>query len=474
MIARLAVASLACVLSGACVGDTDFSNTSFRCSDGVTCPEGYSCQENVCVDPAGQAPAPPEPTPDPGADSAPPADDLPDSAEPPPPPPEPAACATIAMLTDDFDDGDLDDPRWGYSFANPGTSRQEIDGALVLAIEPDAGNAFVGSMTPDTYDVRGESVRVEVVQVGGRFTTLELRDTLDAYVQLRVDDGELQARLRSAGDEATTLARVDYDPVAHRWWQIREQGGVLHWETSADGQAWSELHAAEGGVDAANVRLVLSAGASVGAPSEARFDNLQPDGDSNIPWCAASDLLDDFDDGLRARAWGRAYTSSGCTLTEADGGLSVVASGEPNSWCGYTTGKRYDLRGSSVAVEVLGALAGDTASTFLKLVPYDTSKAVQFVVEDASLVISTRDGDWIALARVEFDPVAHRWWRLREQDGAVLWETSPDALAWTLVAQVPAFLDLSAVTVEIGAGTWSTSTPPQAGEARFDNLNVAP
>ena len=468
--------ALCCVVFGlGCEGsDTDYSGTSFRCSDGVTCPSGYDCREGVCTDPNGEAPAPPQPTPDTGSGAPSPAEELPDSAEPPPPPPEPITCGTISMLTDDFDDGDVDDPRWGYSFAAMGTSRREVDGALVLSIEADAGNAFVGSMTPDTYDLRGQHVRVEVLQTGGRFTTLEVRDPLDAYAQLRVADAELQARTSAAGEAPTTEAGIAYDPGVHRWWQLREQEGVLYWETSADGQTWSQLHATTIPLDASNARLILSAGSSLSTPSEARFDNLQPLGDPDEGWCAASEMKDDFNDGLRARAWGRAYSSSGCTLSETDGVLSVTGTGDPDSWCGYNTGKRYDLRGSAVSVEVLGALAGDTASTFLKVVPFNETKAVQFVLEDDSLVISTRDGSWNALARIDYDPVAHRWWRLREQRDAVIWETSPNGSDWTLVAQIPAFLDLSAVTLEIGAGTWANSEPPQLGEARFDNLNIAP
>ncbi len=31
-----------------------------------------------------------------------------------------------------------------------------------------------------------------------------------------------------------------YDPIQHRFWQIREDDGVIHRETSPDGATWSD------------------------------------------------------------------------------------------------------------------------------------------------------------------------------------------------------------------------------------------
>jgi len=48
-------------------------------------------------------------------------------------------------------------------------------------------------------------------------------------------------------------------------------------------------------------------------PGEARFGEVQGSG-SAAGWCDASSLTDDFEDGVRARAWDRSYESATCTL----------------------------------------------------------------------------------------------------------------------------------------------------------------
>jgi hypothetical protein len=36
------------------------------------------------------------------------------------------------------------------------------------------------------------------------------------------------------------LNDIPYDPVKHAWWQIREAGGMVHFETSSDGCTWTQ------------------------------------------------------------------------------------------------------------------------------------------------------------------------------------------------------------------------------------------
>jgi hypothetical protein len=77
----------------------------------------------------------------------------------------------------------------------------------------------------------------------------------------------------AGGPSSKTVA---YDPVAHRFWQISEAGGTVHFATSPDGNAWSELFGAALDFPLTEVKIELSAGVYQPeiAPGFAEFDQL--------------------------------------------------------------------------------------------------------------------------------------------------------------------------------------------------------
>ncbi|HEX9939827.1 MAG TPA: hypothetical protein VGB15_22020, partial [Longimicrobium sp.] len=75
------------------------------------------------------------------------------------------------------------------------------------------------------------------------------------------------------------------------------------------------------------------------------------------------------------------------------------------------------------------------------------------------------------LARIPYDPVKHRWLRLREQLGTLYWEVSADAEEWRVVAsRAPHPITLTAVYALFGGGTLVAVAAP--GTVVFDNFNV--
>lgn len=72
--------------------------------------------------------------------------------------------------------------------------------------------------------------------------------------------------------------------------------------------------------------------------------------------------------------------------------------------------------------------------------------------------------------QVAFDPVAHRWWQIREQSGILLFEVSPTGAIWTTIAQKPTPPFLSDARIELFAGVYQIEVEP-VGKARFDNLH---
>ena len=68
-------------------------------------------------------------------------------------------------------------------------------------------------------------------------------------------------------------------------------------------------------------------------------------------------------------------------------------------------------------------------------------------------------------------PYSYLFWRIRENGGAVYWDTSSDGTTWTNQAFVAdaALFSLEACTVELYAETYGSSLNP--GVAQFSVLN---
>ncbi|HEX8187619.1 MAG TPA: carboxypeptidase regulatory-like domain-containing protein [Pyrinomonadaceae bacterium] len=148
-----------------------------------------------------------------------------------------------------------------------------------------------------------------------------------------------------------------------------------------------------------------------------------------------------------------------------------------------------------VGVEVVQAARGDAAQTVFGL-GADADNWVRFVVQGAAepaaatkaraegraangsaeqtLLFQLNLGGDKFSAGVTYDPVQHRFWRFRHDAPArlVIFETSPDSVAWTerFRAQLPS--DQAALIAELSAGTTRASSNP--GEALFDNFLVSP
>ena len=70
-----------------------------------------------------------------------------------------------------------------------------------------------------------------------------------------------------------------------------------------------------------------------------------------------------------------------------------------------------------------------------------------------------------------YDPVAHRFWRMRPNAGKVVFEASPDASTWSTLAvstlPVP-------VTVTVSFGALEVPQIANPGTARFESINTCP
>jgi hypothetical protein len=75
---------------------------------------------------------------------------------------------------------------------------------------------------------------------------------------------------------------------------------------------------------------------------------------------------------------------------------------------------------------------------------------------------------------IVYDAAAHAYLRLRYSDGSIVWETSQDALTWTVRATglAPPFLTQSLLRASLGSGYYRYGAETSPGYAEFENFNL--
>jgi hypothetical protein len=193
-------------------------------------------------------------------------------------------CVDPIDLVDDFEDG-VAAPHWTVEQTG-GAIVQEIGGVLRIEL-PEAASvpSHGGYRSVVNHDMRDRRFFVEIPQMvntssGAAFVLVSFDPPGGPdRVELRQLGGTLEADLR-IGNQTTTFATVSYDPAAHRWWQVIDEGGALALETSPDGMSfvrhgsiarpafWSSVP----------IRLRAGTGALDLNPGVAAFDNVNGGG----------------------------------------------------------------------------------------------------------------------------------------------------------------------------------------------------
>lgn len=159
----------------------------------------------------------------------------PDTELPPDPPTPPA----FGALTDDFESTEM-----GGNWAFYANGVKNVGGRLRIPAKPD----YPGAESNASWVLTGSHVAVEVNTVpsatGGTdvaTSVIILSNTggTNLTVQYRLTGFGVENKLEFLNfhDNFTdeNSVAIEYDPVEHRWWQIREDAGTVYWETSATG-----------------------------------------------------------------------------------------------------------------------------------------------------------------------------------------------------------------------------------------------
>jgi len=206
-----------------------------------------------------------------------------------------------------------------------------------------------------------------------------------------------------------------------------------------------------------------------------RFDPVSGGGDApSAPAlrCGTIELLaDDFQSSTKSPAW-NPYTYNGTSVAQGGGELvaTIVPTGGAGAYAGYGSYYRMDLRDARLYVHVTQVLSPATRGVTRFQATPDVNNNIT-ILEAAGVLYALigTGGTQVTIGSIPYDATDDAWWQLREDQGTVYFETSPDGQTFTAFASAatPAFA--ASARIDLSAGTDRPETNP--GAAHFASLN---
>jgi hypothetical protein len=239
---------------------------------------------------------------------------------------------------------------------------------------------------------------------------------------------------------------------------MREQGGTLYWEHSADRASWAELHSEPVPLPTEHVMAFLSGGEQLATASQIRFDDINLAASDQLVYCPAEQLVDDFLGTALGAQWDY-WEGGACTTTVFDGDLVFdFTNGTGSEWCGVESRHVFDIRDSAVILDAGGAFGANNLITYFQAMERgdDTTHLEIARDDDTVLKVEQLIGGVIQSGTTRtYNTTNHRYWRIRGAGGRVYFDTSPDRSTWTTHLEDDAAFDLSQVIIVIGAGHYA-------------------
>ncbi|MCL6733293.1 hypothetical protein [Streptomyces neyagawaensis] len=181
----------------------------------------------------------------------------------------------FGLLVDDFNDNVRDPVVWSQSYGDP------VEAGGRARIPCTTGYAAYRSASSYTLAWSQVSARVYPPSAAGASTAvvsfLVLSDVggTDAGFLIDAAQNAMGLYLRVGYADGGALF-PSYDPVAHAFLRLREDGGTLRWETSPDGTVWTvrRTAASPAWVSQSNLSLLIEAHRDAGVGDFAEADQL--------------------------------------------------------------------------------------------------------------------------------------------------------------------------------------------------------
>jgi hypothetical protein len=457
---------LLALFAAGCSFHASFDGTHYKCGAGDSCPSGQACVAGECVI-ASTFDAPPG-TPDtpPGTPDAP--------VTNPDAPVGVARCGTVALLRDGFDNGLL--PIWD-EWNDNGPSANVANSRLTVSLPSGSGDLWAGLSSHYLYDLTGSRVEVQVSQVGGVDTVVEVRGVAGGKMQMVVENGVLNAFVQAPGTSGSSPAHVTYDPAQHKRWRIREDSGTSYWEWSPDGVTWTELWHQADPFSPADVEIQLSAGGLLSSASEARFENVNINVTAPAGYCGASTLVDAFAGSSFGPQW-ISWNDNHTTIGMSAGNVVITTDGSPvpskGYWAGFQTSHLFSLASDSIYLDATNLPQQSPFVSWMQMIePNDDSNRLELNVEGNTLyLLQVVNGSNVSNKSTTYDPVAMRYWRLRADASNFYFETSPDATTWTTKMTTTQQIDPTTMQLVIGGGQYDNGATVSAQTEKIGGVNT--
>jgi hypothetical protein len=164
----------------------------------------------------------------------------------------------------------------------------------------------------------------------------------------------------------------------------------------------------------------------------------------------------------------------GTATITSTGIVDVPATNAYSDW--VQSASNYDLTGSSMMVRLVQPPVNHGGNECYMWLQADANNAYAIGWMGGKLqYFAFISGGWTAPGAVntENTPQAisstDQWLRIREFEGIIYWEISPDSLAWTVIHQQPRDFTITDMQVQLGGGCFGADTT--AGTIIFDRIN---
>ena len=161
--------------------------------------------------------------------------------------------------------------------------------------------------------------------------------------------------------------------------------------------------------------------------------------------------------------------SSSSTLPVSVTGGKLVfnaPAGTSGNYNGIETLHTFDYTDASASIELTDPPSGSDQEVGL-WIEVGGGNGWEIYVFGGVLQIAREDSHSFDVTYTPFDPVAHRFWRIRHSLSAdsIYFETSPDRITWTVRRTVSCDYDQTSVKISIYTGGASSTS-----SAKFDNF----
>jgi hypothetical protein len=223
--------------------------------------------------------------------------------------------------------------------------------------------------------------------------------------------------------------------------------------------------------------LILLAGCDVVLGLKENKPDVVPDA---MLRCGAAVFASTFDDNVDfARRWNREL-DPGTSIEIVEQSLAAT-NGVPRGYATARTNATYDFRDGIAQVQIVETFASAGIEQYMNLSSAGNPETAHYMnldidTSNGRVYLDTAfklDGVVMSSMGVEYDPIAHRFWRIEHvsETNSIVYSTSVDGGEWTERRRMAAMFPVDSVTIMLGVGSYNpTNTKSLRG--RFDDFEL--